>query len=422
MSDILVYGSATHDNRGDLAMMHGLIAHLRRQRPRSRISLITRNPQRSEEEFGIQCVMSPDGDISSSDFQAPRRLTVIGKSMAFISKFLVWRYISPRLAERITSPNTVAFFRALSSSRVLIIHGSGSFNSIFWHGWLYPKAVCAICARSIRLPVVMTSQGIGPFYWHLDRLMARLFFQSAAYIGVRDGAFSEREAIACGAPPDRIYHAGDDSMLLPPLAEEAIERALRAQHVPVNRLLIGVNFRDAASYDASHHDSGHAVLAYALDDVVRKYEAHVVFVPITYDPADDDRESVKRVVASMAEARHSTIIEDEYPADMIRGLIGRMDIAVAASYHFLLFAMSSGVPAVALTRNDYYLSKHRGLLSLYKQDMYRIDMNGAKAQQIACWIERAIEHRAQIKEQLIGRQRELDEMMRKAHNVLDGWV
>jgi hypothetical protein len=67
----------------------------------------------------------------------------------------------------------------------------------------------------------------------------------------------------------------------------------------------------------------------------------------------------------MRHPEHAWIVEGHYPPAVLRALIARMHTAAGVSYHFLLFALDAGLPALALTRNAYYAAKHQGLIDLY---------------------------------------------------------
>ena len=116
MKDILIYGSATHHNLGDLAMMQGLISYLQNSHPEKRIVLVTRNPDLSQRIFDIPCTISPDRDISSADLGRPRKSAVIFRGLLFLMRFILWRSIFRRIAPRIIPPSSLSFFQALSVS------------------------------------------------------------------------------------------------------------------------------------------------------------------------------------------------------------------------------------------------------------------------------------------------------------------
>ena len=50
---------------------------------------------------------------------------------------------------------------------------------------------------------------------------------------------------------------------------------------------------------------------------------------------------------------------------LAKGIIGRMDLALGVSYHFLIFAMSMGVPAIGLFLDEYYRIKTCGACEVF---------------------------------------------------------
>jgi colanic acid/amylovoran biosynthesis protein len=379
---IVLYGAATHDNEGDLAMMRGLIGWLAGHGYAGRLVLLTRNPDRSERDFAIPCRLSHDTRLlAAPEGRRVGRVRLAVRGLAFLIQVAVWKYAPA--ARRLLPSVTRDSIALLANSEAVVVHGSGSFNSVFWRGWLYPKAITAIALRWLGTPLVMTSQGIGPFSHPLDKWMARRFLGVARICGVRDGEASRGEAIRLGADPDRVIHTGDDSALLPAASLEAVDVALAAEGVPRDRPLLGVNFRDASSYSSDFREEGYAVLAAALDSLIEASELQVVFLPISYDLGDGDRESADRVAALMKPTHRISRLNRRHDATILRGMAGRMTAFVGTSYHALLFALSSGVPVLALTKNVYYASKHRGLLEWFGCAGARVDMDSIDAQTLA---------------------------------------
>ena len=418
MSEIILYGSATHRNTGDLAMMHGLIDWLNRHGHRGQVALMTRNPVESEQEFGLPCFMSHDADLLAFGSHPPSRFRLIRNGLRWLLKVVVWRYASRRLAARSMTPSTLHALERLASAHALIVHGSGSFNSVFHIGWLYPKAITSIAVALLNVPIVMTSQGIGPFNHRADRWMARIFFQRARLIGIRDGDVSRQAARENGAQEDRIIHTGDDSELLPAATDDRITEVMRIEGIPNDGMLIGVNFRDASSYHPGYEDEGYEKLARVLDDLIDHHNARVVLIPITYDALDDDRKSAARVTEHMKRSDHVAVVKGVYDAALLRGLIGRMTIAVGSSYHFLLFALSQAVPSLALTKNPYYAVKHRGLLTLYRQAERVCDVNQTEAVRLEEFVNDLVMHRDGISTALAERQLELNAESARARDQL----
>jgi polysaccharide pyruvyl transferase WcaK-like protein len=402
MKPLLVYGSATHDNAGDLAMMHSLFRTLSDNEATRNFALLTRNPRESAACFGIHCIASHDPWLIAPQESYPSRLTLLMHGFVFAKRFWAWRSGNGPSKRRLVSAELAEAFDNLSTCRGLLVHGSGSFNSIFRRGWLYPKCFTALVAGWAGIPVWMTSQGIGPFEHPLDRWVAGLFLRRAKVVGVRDGRPSKAAALQCGARAQTLVHTGDDALRLPSASEEEIQAAWKLEGLPEDHssLFIGVNARRSASYSPSYHDQGEASLAHALDRVSEISRAHVVFIPTTYDRDDDDRVSASAVRKLMRHANRATVITRPHAPAVLRGLVAKMDIAVGASYHFLLFALDAAIPCVALGANSYFRAKHAGLREVYGAGLRTTNWSRDDGGKLARIITETIEARDRIREEL----------------------
>lgn len=397
---ILVLGGFTHDNRGDLAMMEGLFSELR-QLSRSIVPILySWNPERSRTAFNVECRPSPDLDISSQFTTKSSRLLAIIDIAWFVLRFALFHFVSFRVARLFTNSRLLAFFSQLSRASAVVVHGSGSFNSYWWHDWVYPKTACAIAARLAGKPVLMTSQGVGPFDHILDRMVAELFFRTATFLGVRDADRSADVMRHLGASADRIWQTGDDALLLPMPPKAEAEALLEEEGLPRAELLIGVNVRDASTYSSQFHEGGVGALATALAEVAVRHRARLVFIPISYDPWDDDRKSAEALAAAIGDRAPVTIVRNERSAAELRTLIGRMSICVGTSYHFLLFALSGDVPSIGLFRNAYYKQKQTGLLGLFGKAEWCIDGTLISAAELAEKIDHLIVERTKLSQEL----------------------
>lgn len=58
----------------------------------------------------------------------------------------------------------------------------------------------------------------------------------------------------------------------------------------------------------------------------------------------------------------------------VKGTLGLVDAAVGSSYHFSLFALTMGTPAVGLYQDDYYRMKFEGLTRFYGESAPSYDV------------------------------------------------
>lgn len=377
---LLVLGGTTHANRGDLAMQEGLVRELEKHFPGTEIIFYAFNPEETATALRVNAARSPACSLVTEwNRETPRshwqRAKAVLRAIWFWLQVVVHRFSGLTLARDGARRH---FLAHLSRARGVFIPGSGAMNSYWWHDWFYPQAFCAVAARLHGVPVILSSQGIGPvFTAPLDRWVARRLFRSASLLGVRDAEQSFSILKSIGAHHENCHHSGDDSLLMAPQRSPAVVNLL-ASTSPAGAPVLGLNFRDSSTYQKGFPKPANEAFADALATVFQASPLlHGRFVPITYNPQDDDRKPARAVQALLAgrgmEGRVA-LVEEELEAQELRALIGSVDFAVGVSYHFLLFCLSSGVPAIGLHANPYYELKTLGLFRLYGMEPWAMDI------------------------------------------------
>lgn len=351
---VLFLGGRTHENRGDLAMHEGLLRWLADHRPELRPVFLASNPETTAARLGIESRMSPDARLAQpwnrkTPHSTAQRVASFGRGLRFA--------LSPG-----------AFATDLRHAAAVVVPGSGSINSLWWHDWLHVKTWEALAARRRGVPVFASGQGVGPDFTHpLDKIAARLLFNSSAFTGVRDGAASRARLAACGVPASAIHHTGDDALLMPPDAEAA-----RA-HLPAmfdDRPVIALNLRDSSGYGRKYPKPDLRFWRELVTRLASHPSAPVfLFIPISYDEHDDDRRPATALMDDLAAngVARSRFLLPEQPleAPVLRALAARSTVGIGISYHFLLFCLSAGAPAFGLWQNPYYRAKIDGLMDLH---------------------------------------------------------
>lgn len=422
---LLVLGGTTHANRGDLAMQEGLVRELEKHYPATEIIFYAFNPDETAAALRVNAARSPACSLVTEwNRETPRshwqRAKAVLRALWFWLQVVVHRLSGITLARDAARRH---FLEHLSRARGVFIPGSGAMNSYWWHDWFYPQAFCAVAARLHGVPVILSSQGIGPvFTAPLDRWVARRLFRSASLLGVRDAEQSFAILRSIGAYHENCHHSGDDSLRMAPQRSAAVEAVL-ASSVPAGAPVMGLNFRDSSTYQKGFPKPANEAFADALARVLQASPGlHGRFVPITYNPQDDDRKPARAVQALLAgkglEGRVA-VVEQEMEAQELRALIGSADFAVGVSYHFLLFCLSSGVPAIGLHANPYYELKTLGLFRLYGMEAWAMDIrSGLEPEALAVRIQEMEARLPELRAQLAARNVELAETSKKFWHLL----
>ena len=193
--------------------------------------------------------------------------------------------------------------------------------------------------------------GAGPLERPADRESVAAALNEMQLVTVREKA-AKRLLEESGLERE-ITVTADPALLLEP--EPFTRQMLEREGLSDGQRLIGMSVREAGGA-MSEMQAGeyHALLANAADFMADRFEAQILFVPLEHK---DIREA-HRVIGRMALPEHAWVLKRSYGPRELRGLMEHLDMAVGMRLHFLLFAVTAGVPVAALP----YASKVSGFL------------------------------------------------------------
>jgi colanic acid/amylovoran biosynthesis protein len=427
MKTILITSGCEYslNNKGDQAMLEGLVVWLKEVDPHSEITAYEMTPGALSPIKGVHPFPSPErfmlgipSQHHGSKFQTLiARIRTIFRGIVFIARFFLYKFIGTRLQKE---SYLHGFFHQILSADVLFFSGGGYVNGLWWADGLYSKTFPALAARLAGVSVILTSQGLGPFQHPLDRFVAWLLFSSCAVIGVRDGKYSKSTVNSISSKStDRVINTGDDALLVSAASKLEIASIFRTEGISDTATeLIVVNLRDSSSYHAGYEKPPFAIAAAVLDELLEHPGRHVVFVPISYHSEDGDRESASKIMKSMRHYDRASIISGEYSPSIIKGIIGQAHIAIGTSYHFLLFALSQNIPVLALYQDAYYKQKLEGLCAMYGQQQYCISLDGMDTKSLSKAAQALLDQRYIIVDGLTENNRTLLVDFTAAHSVI----
>lgn len=198
----------------------------------------------------------------------------------------------------------------------------------------------------------MLGQGIGPLRNRELLALARDVLPSVDLIAVREPNIGPPVLRALGVEDSRVVLTGDDA-IAPAFAASA----------SASRESLGVSLRvtRVAGVDTSAIER----LRRPLGDIARSHGVSIVPLPSAYqgDAADDV------TLRALLDGELGEL-SGEWPDPTVQSLItqvGKCRVVVAGAYHVAIFALSQGIPVVALAKSDYYRSKYFGIESLFEE-------------------------------------------------------
>mgnify|MGYP001563756260 CR=1 FL=1 len=427
---ILIFGGFSHENRGDHAMLAGMIQELKRNNSGTKVVVHSINPEKIRRVISEKVVWSPEiyfltaralKKFSSLKMLTLKKIRVLIKGLWFILNFLIYKRLNRCF---LRNSACIGFFSQLLGTKALVFSGGGYLNSVWALTELYVKAIIIFTAKLADVPIVMSSQSIGPLTGRFDRIIAKLAFNSVKLIGIRDIEKSRNCLQAIGVNKPQIIFTGDDSLLLHSSNESGTREIFFKEKIPADKTLIGVNIRNSANYgNGLFKEIPAEQIAGLLDQIAAHRGRHLVFLPISYNAEDDDRISAEKIQSLMTLKNRTTVVSNYYSPAELKGLISSLHAAIGVSYHFLLFALSSNVPAVSLYFDDYYKFKNSGLFDLYDMSdkCFAMDSPGAVDKIISAF-EKMLNERDKVSSRLSDVNGRIKDEANKSHNFLMQFV
>lgn len=308
-----------------------------------------------------------------------------------------------------------AFARLQGNGDGLVISGGGNLTSP-WPNCIYERL--AFCRRAARAgaPIVFLGQTFGPkLEPHHRRVLAEML-ELASWVGVRE-EHSFALALDLGASRSRLSYQLDDAALL------GADRAPPAMAFHVQDPWIAVTFHPMV--DPTGQDPLLDALARELDTVAEHAGCPLVFIPhAKAAPALGAPWSDEDVGNAIARRMQRGVLH-VLPVMMSRdvaSLTRAAAMVISSRYHPIVFALSAGVPCVAIPTDRYTGVKLRGALAHYERtgdacDFADVHDGGLADMAIRRWTRRA-EVRRLIEAQ--GAVVAADEQIRKQQ--LRAWV
>jgi polysaccharide pyruvyl transferase WcaK-like protein/glycosyltransferase involved in cell wall biosynthesis len=272
--------------------------------------------------------------------------------------------------------------------------------------WLYEVAKLASAARAAGRPAMLYGMGVGPLVSEAGRRVARYIGESVQAIAVRDQDSAEALA-SCGVPVTRIEVAADPAVLVDPGPRmKAQEFARRSGLAGRPRPWIGLNLRPWYRFMGVEGEPGAAdrLVAEAgklIDALRTRLRGTVVLLPL--QSLYDDDATVLRGAMEVA-GEDGVVLADTpaAPPDAVAAL-GQLDVMVGMRMHACLLALNARVPFVSLAYSPKVaaLVQAAGLSEFsHAIDELRAEPVAASCERLIAWKARASRRLAESRDRL----------------------
>ena len=294
-------------------------------------------------------------------FQRPwmqERTRGLSRPLSRVRKLLRWSH--PPLAYRTLSrwgglgfeevAQLTAFFEAVSEADLLFVAGMGALNSV-WPDYAFELFEMIRCAERLGARTAMLGQGLGPIATKKLGRAASTALRRVDLLALRERRAGLPLLKSLNVPVAHVIVTGDD----------AIEIARRYAQGTIG-YGIGVNLRhaDYAGVQSRNIQEIRPVLRQLSDQL----GAPLIGVPISRIPGEEDAITIAELVHN-GDTEAGDLSRIRMPEDVVVQL-QRCRVLIAGSYHAGVFALSSGIPTVALANSPYYVDKFLGLADMFE--------------------------------------------------------
>lgn len=269
--------------------------------------------------------------------------------------------------------------KGLIKCDLLHISGGGNLNS-FWPGHIYYRCLMIYLANLFNIPIIMTSQTIGPINYRFHKIILGWALNKVKFIGLRDNKFSKLYLKKSAVIKPFVDLMMDDALRMDAKSFADNDRLNTVFEKTKYQINIGLSLH--AWQDAPNHGQITAILA----KTIKRYpNAKFFAIPHLIDKEDGgDINLMKKLLKNSSIEKfqifdYKDMIEisknNESIPSLVFYLTSKMDIVISSRYHGLVFSCASSTPAIAINNNEYYRAKNEGLLSIYYDKPFIIDPN-----------------------------------------------
>lgn len=358
MTRVLITNAYSARNRGDAAIILGMIESLRR-------TAVFRDAEIriSSADYPADCKRYPVPAVRSfhslkNAFSRSSSANLLFFLVVLLPLSLLWAlgWRVGRLDLPLTA-NLRELLRTYADADVVIAAGGGylyTTSAIHGNIVLLVNVYSFFFAVLLGKPVCLYAQSIGPFAGSWQRWFIRRALSLVALVEVRETV--SRRLLDGWNMPTPVREVADAAFLLEARQPGVGFDLARAG----GGSTVGMTVRNWFRHPEKQAGYEETVASF-VDWLVEERGAEVVFLPqVTFDDGhDDDRVTARRVAASVARHDRIRIVEDELTAAEIKWLCGRTDFFVGTRMHSNIFALSSGVPTLAIA----YQPKTSGIMA-----------------------------------------------------------
>lgn len=383
---IMLCGASLKGNLGAPAMYDSIIGELSNYLPQMEVSVLSKYPNDDREECkkrGYHMIAFPTikqliqgglfflaGGLLKALHIPCRKLAGHGVIEAYYTNDII------------IDASGISFTDERSLSNTLI-------NSL----WFLPGIISGI-------PMVKMSQSMGPYRKWYVRMAAGIVLKRLEFIVCRGNLSYELTKKLL--PQKKIYNLPDTAFCLKAADDGTVRRLLDGYQMQTGEYIaIGPSFVMRDYFSPGVYSD---IIAGAINTLAEKSDRPILFIPHSWlhkeqigaDTVNDDLSVCREIISKLDRIVQYSVIDEELSAREIKGIIGQAYAAMGSRYHFLIAALSSGIPSMALG----WSHKYKEVFQEFGIDDMVLEYQGMNKQNVKELAEKLMADRDSIKERI----------------------
>jgi len=404
MTRILIPNAYTWYNKGDASIIVGMIGALRKHIPNADITLLSFTPEVDGEKYKKYDVKVLRSLLTLSPTDDSPKLVKGIRLIAKVLEYSLWAKLRfPVNSNEREILDTYADADIVVSCGGGFLGGYGIIAGLVSFLHLYG----IYFAKLVNKPVIIYGQSIEQFGNALISSVTKFVLNRVDLITVREG-ISLDYLKSLGIKPKVILTA-DAAFLVKSISSEKCLRLLAEENVYASqRPLVGMTVR---KWNFPEYSDGKTrfsnyleVMTATIEWLISNMNATVALFPhVIWSPKDDDRIVSSEIVSRIKNKANIRVLTKDYSPEELKGIIGQMDLFIGTRMHSNIFALSNGIPTIAIS----YQKKTDGIMNMLGMAEYVLDMANLRFDHMVRLIQVACNSRESISSSLKSKIREV---------------
>lgn len=376
-------------NRGDAAILEGMINSLKKYFPECAIFVLSYFPEVTEI---INKIPSDKPLIDTS--------TVSLRKIFYIFYLTIWALFYKNGVELPGFGRKKQINHYLNCDCIISV-GGGNTNDNYRPAIL-GRLFNLYFAKLLGKPVIIYAQSLGPFNTMIYRTLARFVLNRVDLILLRDHKSKVvLDTLGVTVPP--IHVTADAAFSLHSYDIDIGANLLRKESFDTgnNKLKVSISVRKWSYYEKDNfqgHKQYISSIASVADYLIREKNAKVIFASTCTGFGgyqNDDRCVAHEIIKNMK--NDASILCGEYSARQLSSIYGNMDLHIGTRMHSNILSMLSGTPVVAIQ----YELKTSGLMDSIGLNEFVVDVNHINSESLIYLVDKVINEKDSIKQHIL---------------------